>query len=84
MSRPSHAPLWAQLFHLDSSGPLTIQAQLRAQIVSAIASGRLPAEDAMPSSRELAQHLGVSRNTVVGAYAQLADDGYLEARERRG
>jgi GntR family transcriptional regulator/MocR family aminotransferase len=63
---------------------LTIQAQLRAQIVSAIGSGRLAADDAMPSSRELAQHLGVSRNTVVGAYAQLADDGYLEARQRRG
>jgi GntR family transcriptional regulator / MocR family aminotransferase len=84
MSRPDRAPLWAQLFRLDPDGPLTIQAQLRAQIVAAIAAGRLPAEDAMPSSRELAQHLGIARNSVVGAYAQLADDGYLEARQRRG
>ena len=84
MTSSAQAPLWAQLFRLDPTGPLTIQAQLRAQIVSAIGAGRLVADEAMPSSRELAQHLGISRNTVVGAYAQLADDGYLEARQRRG
>ncbi|MEI6459499.1 MAG: PLP-dependent aminotransferase family protein [Pseudomonadota bacterium] len=84
MSRPARAPLWAQLFRLDPTGPLTIQAQLRAQIVAAIGAGHLLAEEAMPSSRELAQHLAISRNTVVAAYAQLADDGHLVARQRRG
>ncbi len=84
MRRPTRAPLWAQLFSLDPLGPLTIQAQLRAQIVSAIGAGRLAADEAMPSSRELAEHLSIARNTVVSAYAQLADDGYLEARPRRG
>lgn len=84
MSRPDRAPLWAQLFRVDPDGPLTIQAQLRAQIVAAIGSGRLLPDEAMPSSRALAQHLGIARNTVVGAYAQLADDGYLEGRQRLG
>jgi len=84
MSRPSAPNLWAQLFHLDPDAALTMQAQLRAQIVAAIGDGRIPTGRPMPSSRELAKHLGVARNTVVGAYAQLADDGYLVARDRRG
>lgn len=38
----------------------------------------------MPSSRKLAESLGVSRNTVVAAYEQLIDEGYLVSRERSG
>jgi GntR family transcriptional regulator/MocR family aminotransferase len=38
----------------------------------------------MPSSRELATILSVARNTVVLAYQQLVDEGFLESRERSG
>ena len=38
----------------------------------------------MPSSRELAVLLGLSRNTVTSAYLQLMDEGFLEARPRSG
>ncbi len=38
----------------------------------------------MPSGRVLAKLLGVARNTVVLAYQQLVDEGFLEARERSG
>jgi GntR family transcriptional regulator/MocR family aminotransferase len=76
--------LWSQLFQLDPGGPLTIQAQLRGQIITAIGDGQLPLDRPMPSSRELAVQLGVARNTVVIVYQQLADDGYLIPRERRG
>ncbi len=38
----------------------------------------------MPSSRELALILGLSRNTVTSAYLQLMDEGFLEARPRSG
>ena len=76
--------LWGRLFRLDPDGPLTIQAQLRGQIIAAIGDGQLGPDRPMPSSRDLAVQLGVARNTVVIVYQQLADDGYLIPRERRG
>ncbi len=81
---PGHAMLWNPLFELRAEGPLTIQAQLRAAIVAAIGDGRIAPDRPMPSSRELAQQLHIARNTVVSAYQQLADDGHLIARDRRG
>ena len=58
--------------------------RLRQALVQAIADGRLPAGSAMPSSRELARVLGLSRNTVTAAFEQLVDEDFLEARPRRG
>lgn len=83
-SRPARSSLWKPLFALNPDAPLTIQAQLRAGIVAAIGDGRIDRDGPLPSSRELAHQLGIARNTVVGAYQQLADDGYLVARDRQG
>lgn len=38
----------------------------------------------MPSTRRLSQDLSVSRNTVDLAYHQLASEGYIESRPRKG
>ncbi|RZI84975.1 MAG: PLP-dependent aminotransferase family protein [Rubrivivax sp.] len=45
----------------------------------AILDGRLPAGSALPSSRVLAQDLGLARNSVIHAYEQLAAEGYVQA-----
>src|SRR6185295_15172051 len=45
-----------------------------------IIDGRLPVGSRMPSERALADTLRVSRTTVTAAYAQLRDDGFLNAR----
>jgi DNA-binding transcriptional MocR family regulator len=45
-----------------------------------IIDGRLPVGARLPSERALADSLRVSRTTVTAAYAQLRDDGYLNAR----
>lgn len=84
MTRARSGPLWNQLIKLHAQSPLTIQAQLRAQLIAAIGAGHIPVDRALPSSRELASQLSVARNTVVIVYQQLADDGYLVARHRRG
>lgn len=76
--------LWRQLLSLQPAAALTLQAQLRAQLIAAIGAGTLPARRPLPSSRALAQQLGIARNTVVIVYQQLADDGYLIARRRQG
>lgn len=45
-----------------------------------IVDGRLPVGARLPSERALAETLHVSRTTVTAAYAQLSEDGYLNAR----
>jgi len=76
--------LWAQTFELPDRPGLPLQARLRAALVREILAGRLAEGAALPSSRDLAQLTGLSRNTVTAAYRQLADDGFLEARPRSG
>src|SRR5918999_1814658 len=68
------------LLRLDRSGP-ALRAQLEDQLREAIRAGLLAPNTALPSSRALARELGVSRGVVVEAYAQLATEGYLVARQ---
>jgi GntR family transcriptional regulator/MocR family aminotransferase len=65
-----------------SSQPL--YRQLRRALEHEIAIGALDPSSPLPSSRELARELGISRNTVNTAYQELAAEGYVEARPRRG
>ena len=83
MANP-RASQWSQLFALPESSALPLQARLRLAIVRAILEARLDAGAALPSSRELAAVLGLSRNTVTAAYLQLCDEGFLQARARSG
>lgn len=50
----------------------------------AILAGRLLAGAELPSSRSLADELGVARNTVLRAYEQLLAEGYLVGRRGSG
>ncbi|MDB5500234.1 MAG: transcriptional regulator, GntR family with aminotransferase domain [Tardiphaga sp.] len=80
----SDALFWGSLFlDLDRRGPF-LQLQIRQMIYAAIEEGRLSLGVRMPSSRELAALLQVSRNTVVIAYEQLVDQNFLVSRERSG
>src|SRR5690606_30259914 len=83
MSSPRSAQ-WAQLFALSDQSALPLQTRLRAAVVQSILDERLSPGAALPSSRELAVLLGLSRNTVTSAYLQLVDEGFLEARPRSG
>ncbi|MCP3869443.1 MAG: PLP-dependent aminotransferase family protein [Gammaproteobacteria bacterium] len=76
--------MWDQLIKLVPDSDLTLQQQLRQSIVAAILNGHIPIDRALPSSRELARHLKIARNTVVLSYQNLVDDGYLCTRERSG
>lgn len=76
--------MWRRLFERSAGQGRPLQTQIRQMIASAILEGRLPPGNPAPSSRELSEHLGVARNTVVLAYQQLVDDGFLVSRERSG
>ncbi|TQS74084.1 PLP-dependent aminotransferase family protein [Rhodobacteraceae bacterium] len=69
---------------IDRTRPEPLQKQLRQAMVSAIHDGRIQPGQQLPSSRVLAQGLGVGRNTVTAAYDELIARGYLQARARRG
>ncbi|MDT8067022.1 MAG: PLP-dependent aminotransferase family protein [Terriglobia bacterium] len=69
---------------LDRDAKLTLQEQLVRQIKQYVQQGRLSPGEAMPSSRELAHELKLSRNTVVYAYDRLEAEGYLEVQARSG
>jgi GntR family transcriptional regulator / MocR family aminotransferase len=70
------------LLRLDRSRRTSVSRQLEEQIRSAIRSGALAAGEHLPSTRVLAEDLGVSRGVVLRAYGQLAAEGFLELRER--
>ncbi|HEX5552162.1 MAG TPA: GntR family transcriptional regulator, partial [Chitinophagaceae bacterium] len=58
--------------------------QLESEIIQLICRGILKPRQALPSSRELAQHLQLNRKTVVAAYEELDAQGWVETRERSG
>lgn len=53
-------------------------------LAAEIKAGHLKCREKLPSGRELAQDLGVSRNTINMAYEQLESEGYIEAVPKRG
>lgn len=58
--------------------------QLREALAHEISTGLLDPEQALPSSRQLAAELGISRNTVNAAYLELEAEGFVEVSPRRG
>src|SRR5689334_19234381 len=69
------------LVSVDRNGPATLGAQIEDQLRRAIRTGTLHTAAQVPSTRDLARQLGVSRRVVVDAYAQLAAEGYLTLRQ---
>jgi GntR family transcriptional regulator / MocR family aminotransferase len=76
-SRPWELPI-----ALDRAAAAPLRRQLAEQLRAAIRAGRLPAGSALPSTRDLAEQLGVSRGIVLDAYGQIAAEGDIELRTR--
>ena len=60
-------------------GAAPLAVQLQEQLRAAIREGRLTAGERLPSTRRLAEQLGVSRGTVVEVFEQLLAEGYVES-----
>ncbi|MFD5414652.1 PLP-dependent aminotransferase family protein [Streptomyces nojiriensis] len=70
--------------HLDLTAGRGLRAGLTEALREAARSGRLAAGTRLPSSRTLAADLGIARNTVAEAYAELVAEGWLTARQGSG
>jgi GntR family transcriptional regulator/MocR family aminotransferase len=61
-----------------------MQAQLTSKLKRVLQSGELQPGERLPSTRDLAKTLMISRNTVIAAYKVLAGEGYLVNEPRSG
>jgi GntR family transcriptional regulator/MocR family aminotransferase len=68
------------LVTIDRDGGAGLRSQLEDQLRDAIRTSRLAVGERLPSSRELARVLGLSRGLVQDCYAQLQAEGYLTSR----
>jgi GntR family transcriptional regulator/MocR family aminotransferase len=72
------------MLYLDPGAAAPYYRQLYGGLREAVLAGRLAPGTRLPSTRELAGELGVSRATVVAAYRELLAEGYLEGRAGSG
>ncbi|MEL6532788.1 MAG: PLP-dependent aminotransferase family protein [Pseudomonadota bacterium] len=72
------------MLHLDPRVEGTLQERIQQIVTAGILTGRFKPGERLPSSRKLAEHLGISRITVTLAYTELVANDYLEARGRSG
>ncbi|MGW3666799.1 MocR-like pyridoxine biosynthesis transcription factor PdxR [Streptomyces sp. NPDC005141] len=80
------AKTWATLgvdLHVEPTGS-GVRKGLTEALREAVRSGRLAPGTRLPSSRSLATDLGIARNTVADAYADLVAEGWLTARQGSG
>jgi len=68
------------LVAVDRRAPAPIHRQIYDGYRAAIAAGNLRSGQRIPSTRALAEELGISRIPVLNAYSQLLSEGYFESR----
>ncbi|EST31603.1 PLP-dependent aminotransferase family protein [Streptomyces roseochromogenus] len=81
------AESWATLgvdLHLEPTASGGLRRGLTDALRDAVRTGRLAPGTRLPSSRSLATDLGIARNTVAEAYADLVAEGWLTARQGSG
>lgn len=61
-----------------------IYLQVKAYILDKIKTGYYKVGDKLPAERQLAEKLGISRNTVSAAYKELLLEGILDSEQGRG
>lgn len=67
------------MFYFDKEAESPLYQQLYEQLRQQITEKILPAGSKLPPTRELAAEYHLSRNTVIGAYQQLAVEGYVRS-----
>jgi GntR family transcriptional regulator/MocR family aminotransferase len=71
---------WELTVALDPGRELPLFLQLASALADDIRLGRLKAGEPLPGTRELAERLGINRNTVIAGYNELAAEGLVSTR----
>ncbi len=69
---------------VDRDGSLPVYRQIVSEIHNMLRNNKLQSGDRLPSMRDLANQLGVNRNTVALAYAELESKGLVQSRVGSG
>ncbi len=69
---------------INRDASLPIYQQIAEQIKTYISNGRLPPGSRLPTVRQMAKNVGVTRLTVQNAYGELQADGWVESTVGRG
>jgi GntR family transcriptional regulator/MocR family aminotransferase len=69
---------------IDRKAPAPLHRQIYDSYRAAIVNGSVRAGQRVPSTRVLATELGISRNPILNAYAQLLAEGYFQSRVGAG
>ena len=75
---------YKSLIQIDRNAPVTLYIQVCNIFITLITNGTLRPSDLLPSSRVLAELIGINRNTVKLAYEELINQGWAESIERKG
>lgn len=81
---PAPAPLGAYDAVVSAGVDVPVRRQLAAQIAGAIRAGRYGPGQRLPGARELGRRLGLHRETVLAAYAELSTRGLVRTRSGSG
>jgi GntR family transcriptional regulator/MocR family aminotransferase len=80
----TNATYLTSFIKIDTTLKTPLHLQVYESLHRAITSGQLAPGMQLPSSRDLAELIQVSRNTVLNAVDQLIAEGYLESSVRQG
>ncbi|MEU9336361.1 PLP-dependent aminotransferase family protein [Streptomyces sp. NPDC048290] len=83
-SETNSSPAWELLLPAAAAPARARGRSLQAALREAVRSGRLTPGTRLPSSRDLAGDLGVSRGLITEAYEQLTAEGYLRSGRGAG
>jgi GntR family transcriptional regulator/MocR family aminotransferase len=75
---------YKSLIQVDRDASVTLYIQVCNSFISLITNGTLQPSDLLPSTRILAELIGINRNTVKLAYEELISQGWAESIERKG
>jgi GntR family transcriptional regulator/MocR family aminotransferase len=83
-ARARTASSWDLVVNVDRNADLPPFLQIARSLAAEIERGRLRPGERLPGSRKLSASLGVHRNTVLAALAELIAEGWVETAAGRG
>ncbi|WP_431241258.1 PLP-dependent aminotransferase family protein [Flavobacterium sp. P21] len=75
---------YKSLIQVDRESSVSLYIQVCNTFIALITNGTLKPSDILPSSRVLAELIGINRNTVKLAYEELISQGWAESIDRKG
>ena len=71
-------------FSVDKNSKVKLYRQLSDAIIAGIQDGTVRPHSKLPSIRNLSEELGISKNTITKAYADLEQNGYIYSESKKG